>query len=164
MTYRIVLDSWFLLCDHHLWWRQRRRELLQREVLDYSLPPRPVKQELCQCWNLPLCIQNSCQIMKQLPHAQSIKGLAWLTQRCLLRNSPHERTFLGLFLQSSSNFRPGKLFYVCCVWIQDQRFNNFKIIQWNYKSTKQNWLVCGLGTVLLFNRLDFKICLLTRKN
>ena len=27
-----------------------------------------------------------------------------------------------------------------------------KIIQWNYHLTKQNWLVCGLGTVQLFNR------------
>ena len=27
-----------------------------------------------------------------------------------------------------------------------------KMIQWNYQLTKQNWLVCGRGTVLLFNK------------
>ena len=26
-----------------------------------------------------------------------------------------------------------------------------KIIQWNYQLTKENWLVCELGTLLLFN-------------
>jgi len=31
-----------------------------------------------------------------------------------------------------------------------------KMIQWNYQLTKQNWLVCELGTLLLFNWFWFQ--------
>ena len=31
-----------------------------------------------------------------------------------------------------------------------------KMIQWNYQLTRQNWLVCELGTVTLFHRLWFQ--------
>ena len=61
----------------------------------------------------------------------------------------------GCFSKVLVTFLPGKLFYVCCVWIQDQRCNNFKIIQWNYQSMKQNWRGCGLGNVLVFNMFGF---------
>ena len=30
------------------------------------------------------------------------------------------------------------------------------MIRWNYELTKQNWLVCAVGTVLLFNRFLFQ--------
>ena len=60
------------------------------------------------------------------------------------------------FSKVSITFRPEKLFYVCRVCIQDQSSIILKMIQWNYQLTKQNWLVCELGTLLLFNWFWFQ--------
>ena len=35
-------------------------------------------------------------------------------------------------------------------------FNNLQMTQWSYQLTKQNWRVCELGTVLLFNMFWFE--------
>ena len=37
---------------------------------------------------------------------------------------------------------------------------NLKMIQWNYQSSKQNWLVCEPRTMLLFNRFWFEYLIL----
>ena len=71
----------------------------------------------------------------------------------------------GLFLLNSrGNFSGPEIWFVFVAFAFKSKVSIIlRIIQWNYKLTWQNWLVCGLGTVLLFNWLDFRICLCPRK-
>lgn len=56
----------------------------------------------------------------------------------------------GLFLESPGNFwGPESCFVFAVPSIQDQSSIKLKIIQRSYQLTKQNLLVCGIGTVLL---------------
>ena len=60
-------------------------------------------------------------------------------------------------LGPQSCFRPRKLLYVYRVYNEDQSFNNFENDTMTL-SVNEAKLVCELGTVLLFNNFDFKIC------
>ena len=56
----------------------------------------------------------------------------------------------GLFLDSPGNFwGPESCFVFAVPSIQDQTSIKLKIIKRSYQLTKQNLLVCGIGTVLL---------------
>ena len=60
-------------------------------------------------------------------------------------------------LGPQSCFRPRKLLYVYRVYNEDQSFNNFENDTMTL-SVNEAKLVCELGTLLLFNNFDFKIC------
>ena len=60
------------------------------------------------------------------------------------------------FLEGLVSFSGPESYFMLAVFAF--KFNVSKIlkmIQWNYQLTKQNWLACELGTVLLFNRFWF---------
>ena len=59
------------------------------------------------------------------------------------------KTF-GLFLQSPSNFPRPESCFVFAFKIKVSII--LKIKKWNYQLSKQFGAVCGLGTVLIFNR------------
>ena len=63
----------------------------------------------------------------------------------------------GLFLESPANFSGPESCFVFAVFTFKIKVSKIlKLIQWNYQLiTKQNWLVCGLGTALLFKRFGF---------
>ena len=58
------------------------------------------------------------------------------------------------FLKAPITFRAQKP--VLCLSCLHSRSIILKMIQWNYQFTKQNWPVCGPGTMLLFNRFWFQ--------
>ena len=66
----------------------------------------------------------------------------------------------GLFLQSPGNFSGPESCFVFAFKIKVSII--LKITQWNYQLSKQFGVVCGLGTVLIFNRFWF-YCLRARK-
>ena len=53
-------------------------------------------------------------------------------------------------------FGPEKVFYVCCVCIDDESFNNFDNDTMKLSVKKKNWPVYELQELLLFNRFDFE--------
>ena len=56
-------------------------------------------------------------------------------------------------------FGPAKLFCVHRIYIQDQSFNNFDNDAVKLSVNEAKWTVLwATGTVLLFNKFDFKIC------
>ena len=58
----------------------------------------------------------------------------------------------GLFLESSYNFLGPKSCFMCAVFAFKIKVSIIlKMIQWKYQLKKQNWPVCELGTLLLFN-------------
>ena len=65
-----------------------------------------------------------------------------------------------LFLQSPGNFSGPESCFVFAFKIKVSII--LKITQWNYQLSKQFGVVCGLGTVLIFNRFWF-YCLRARK-
>ena len=54
--------------------------------------------------------------------------------------------------ESIALFGHEKLFYVCCVCIHDQSFNNFDNDTMKLSVNEAKLTVCELGTGLLFNR------------
>ena len=69
----------------------------------------------------------------------------------------------GPFLESPGNFSGRESCFVFVVFAFKIKASIvLKIIEWNYQLTKQNWLVYGLGTVLL-KGLDFNLCLQARQ-
>ena len=72
------------------------------------------------------------------------KNAFWTASfQCLAKSLP------GSFLGSESYF----MFAVFTFKIKASRI--LTMTQWNYQLTKQNWLVCEPGTVLLFNKFWF---------
>ena len=62
----------------------------------------------------------------------------------------------GLFLESSGNFACAESCFVFAAFIFKIKVSIIlKLIKWNYQLTKQNWLIYGLGTVVLFKRFWF---------
>ena len=73
---------------------------------------------------------------------------------------PSSFLFLALFLdQVLMGFQAQKpVQSLPCV--HSRNIINLKMIQWNYQLTKQNWLVCELRTMILFNRFWFEYLIL----
>ena len=70
----------------------------------------------------------------------------------------------GPFLESPNNYSGPKRCFMFVVFAFKIKVSIIlKIIRWNYETLKQDSPVGGQGTVLLFNRFWFKICLRTRK-
>ena len=69
----------------------------------------------------------------------------------------------GVFLESPGNYSgPESCFVFVAFTFKIKVLIILKIREWNYQLTKQNWLVYGPGTVLLFSRFGFH-CLRARK-
>ena len=63
----------------------------------------------------------------------------------------------GLFLESPNNFSGPKSCFMFAVFAFKIKVSIIlKMIQWKYQLKKQNWPVCGLGTLLLFNWFWFE--------
>ena len=69
--------------------------------------------------------------------------------------------FWALFLESPDGFAdPESRSKFAMITFKINVLRNLKMIQWNYQSSKQNWLVCELRTLLLFNRFLFEYLIL----
>ena len=65
--------------------------------------------------------------------------------------------FWALFLESPDGFAgPESCSKFAMITFKINVLRNLKMIQWNYQSSKQNWLACELRTMLLFNRFWFE--------
>ena len=70
------------------------------------------------------------------------------------RNTSRSR---GQFIESPDNFSGPKSCFMFALFTFKIKVSIIlKMIQWDYQLTKQNWLVCELGTLLLFNRFWFQ--------
>ena len=71
-------------------------------------------------------------------------------------NEPYNIWARGLFLKSPDSFSGPESYFVFAVFTFKFKVSIIlTMIRWKYQLTKQNWQVCGLGTVSLFNRFGF---------
>ena len=62
----------------------------------------------------------------------------------------------GLFLERPGDFSGPESGFVFAMFTFRIKVSIIlKMIQWNYQSTRQNWVVCELGTALLFKKFWF---------
>ena len=74
---------------------------------------------------------------------------------------PLSLLFWALFLEIPDGFAgPESCSKFAMITFKINVLRNLKMIQWNYQSSKQNWLACELRTMLLFNRFWFKCLIL----
>ena len=104
----------------------------------------------CEAWNRG--IFEAARVSSYLTRQTIISSESFLT----VLDHPIYLGSRGLFLESPGNFWGAESCFVFAAFTVEIKVSIIlKIIKWNYQLTKQNWLIYGLWTVVLFNMFGF---------